>query len=149
MASVLRISEAGSLALHAMAILAAEPDALHSAGRIASALEVSEAHLSKVLQRLVRVGLVRSVRGPKGGFALGRSPEEVTLLEVYESIDGPVPAGNCLLSRPICAGKRCILGNLLVSVNHQVRKQLAETKLSSLAGAFSREYAHAARDRQD
>ena len=89
------------------------------------------------------------MRGPKGGFALGRSPKEVTLLEVYEAIDGPVPSGNCLLSRPICAGKRCILGNLLTSVNHQVHKQLAETKLSSLAGAFSREYVHAARDRQD
>ena len=136
MASVLRISEAASLALHTMVLLAARPDELLSAGRIASALGVSEAHLSKVLQRLGRVGLVRSVRGRAGGFALGRRPEQVTLLEVYEAIEGPLSSGTCLLSRPICGAERCILDRLLVSVNGQVRRHLSAARLSKLADRF-------------
>jgi Rrf2 family protein len=146
MTGVLRISEASSLALHTMVLLAARPGEHLSVGRIASALGVSGAHLSKVLQRLARVGLVRSVRGPKGGFALGRSAEEITLLDVYEAIEGPLSSSACLLARPICEGKRCILGKLLVSVNEQVRKHLAEARLSELPSPFWRKHAHAARD---
>ena len=149
MAGVLRISEAGSLALHAMVILATDPEGLHSAGQVASAMGVSEAHLSKVLQRLARAGLVRSARGPKGGFGLAKGPAEITLLDVYESIDGPLRSETCLLGRPICNGKHCILGRLLVSVNQQVRRKLATARLSELATGFWSKYAHATRDRQD
>ena len=96
-----------------------------------------------------RAGLVRSVRGPKGGFGLGKSPAEITLLDVYESIDGPLRSETCLLGRPICGGKRCILGRLLVSVNQQVHRKLATAKLSELATGFWSKYAHAAKHRQD
>ena len=57
----MRISEAASLALHTMALLAAEPDKLLSAAAAAGALGASEAHLAKVLGRLAHVGLVESV----------------------------------------------------------------------------------------
>jgi len=104
-----------------------------SNNQIALTLGVSENHLSKVLQRLAKVGIVKSVRGPKGGFTMGKNIEEITLLDVYEAIDGPVVTDDCLLSRPICGGgKACILGGLLRDVNVQVKKRLSSVKLSDI-----------------
>ncbi|MBW2147405.1 MAG: Rrf2 family transcriptional regulator [Deltaproteobacteria bacterium] len=134
MSGVLKISEAASLALHAVVHLAANHCRLVSTGEMASMLQVSEAHLSKVLQRLAKQGLVRSIRGPKGGFMLSKTGERVTLLDVYESIDGPLEPSNCLLKTPICGGKKCVLGGLLDTVHRQVREYLAGTKLSQYIG---------------
>ena len=136
MTNVSKMSEATSLAMHAMVLLAVEPDRALSAGEIASALKASEAHLSKVLQRLSRAGLVRSIRGPGGGFVLQKHAGKITLLEVYESIDGKLSANDCLFGEPICGGGKCIFGGLLKSVNRQVREYLARTRLSQLAGVY-------------
>jgi Rrf2 family protein len=119
-----------------MVFLAAHPRAGVSTKRIASELHVSEAHLSKVLQRLAKAGLVDSTRGPKGGFRLAREAEDVRLLELYETIEGPLMANNCLLGTRICKGEQCILGNLLETVDRQVREYLAATRLSELTGVY-------------
>ncbi len=136
MSNVLRISEAASLALHAAVFLAANPGKPISTREIASALEVSEAHLSKVMQRLARTGLVNSVRGPKGGFLLARSPARISLLEVYEAIEGRLLPANCLLGTPVCKGEGCILGDLVETLNGQVREYLSRTRLSELVGVY-------------
>ena len=82
MSGVLKISEAASLALHTMALLASErvgPMRIHDMART---FDISEAHLAKVLQRLSRAGLVHGTRGPRGGFMLPDGGEETTLLEI-------------------------------------------------------------------
>ncbi len=135
MSKVLNISEAVSLAFHSMAVLVQDPEVLHSTRGMATMLGVSEAHLSKVLQRLHRAGLVRSVRGPRGGFGLAEGAEEATLLSIYEAIEGPLTPAGCLLSRPVCGGN-CILGGLLDEVNRSVREHLAGTRLYDLRGAI-------------
>jgi Rrf2 family protein len=136
LSNVLRISDAASLGLHAMVLLAVDSQEEISTRKIASELQVSEAHLSKVLQRLGKVGLVASTRGPKGGFALGRKAEEITLLEVYEAIDGPLVPNNCLLGSRICGGERCILGDLLERIDRQVREYLATARLNELTSVY-------------
>ena len=133
MSSVLKISEAAVLALHGMAFLASNSDESSSTREIAVKLRVAEAHLSKVLQRLSKVGLVKSIRGPKGGFSLGKASDEISLLDIYESIDGKFESANCLFGDPIYSVDECILGGLVKSINEQVRSYLAETKLSQLA----------------
>jgi len=136
MSSTLKISEAASLALHTTVLLAANPDRLLSTGEIAHTLGVSEAHLAKVLQRLAHVGLVKSIRGPKGGFKLGRAGEKIALLDVYQAIEGPLGSGTCLLGKRVCRGKSCVLGGLLGAVNKQVRDYLSKTKLSELTHVY-------------
>ncbi len=136
MSNVLKISEAASLALHTMVLLAVDPEKFLSAREMASTIHVSGAHLSKVLQRLVRVGLVRSNRGPKGGFLLEKSPHKISLLEVYEAIEGELAPSNCLLGNPVCSGKKCILDGLLQKMNNQVKEYLAGTKLVDLTNVY-------------
>lgn len=133
MANMLKVSEAASLAMHTMVLLAKNPEHVVSTHEIAETLKVSEAHLSKVLQRLARAGLVESVRGPKGGFRCGKSVDGITLLDVYEAIEGRLISKTCLLGEPICDGAGCILGDLLGTVHRSIADYLAGTKLTSLA----------------
>ena len=66
------------------------------------ATSVSESFLSKVLQRLVHTGMVTSHRGTGGGFCLKELPEKITLLDVIESIEGPLELNVCLGSGQGC-----------------------------------------------
>jgi len=133
MSSVLKISEAASLALHSMALLAENPEQSFTTREIATELNVSEAHLSKVLQRLAKAGLAKSIRGPKGGFTVGKPTDQITLLDVYESIEGPIEPCECLFDVPVCGNKGCILDGLLGTIDRQVRDYLAGAKLNELA----------------
>ena len=138
MHNILRISEAASLALHTAVLLATTPDHLTTTKEIAHTLKVSEAHLSKVLQRLSRAGLVRPIRGPRGGFMLTKIANKITLQEVYEAVEGPLPPANCLLGDPICDQHGCILGGLLETTNRRVREYLSTTRLSQLTSVYDR-----------
>ena len=137
MPCALRISEAASLAMHALGYLANRQDGPITSREIASRFEISEAHLSKVLQRLAKVELVRSVRGPRGGFILTRAPESVTLLEVFEAIEGRFEPSQCLLSSSICEGDDCILGKIVVEANTVLRARLEETTLCEVEAVIN------------
>jgi len=133
MASMLKISEAATLALHSMAFLAANEDKLITIKEFANTFHASEAHLSKVLQRLAKAGLVKSTRGPRGGFSLEKDSRSISLLDVYEIIDGEIEPANCLLGKPLYGASECILGGLLSKIDNQVREYMSEKKLSDLA----------------
>jgi Rrf2 family protein len=130
--NLLRISEAVSLGLHTMALLASRGEARCTNHEIADVLHASVHHLAKIMQRLARTGLVDSAVGPQGGFRLARSASDIRLLEIYEAIDGPLGEPECLLGEPICDGGECVLGGLVEKVSREVRSYLSETTLASL-----------------
>ncbi len=132
MSGLLRISEAAVLAVHTVAILGANPGRIQTTKEIAAFLKASEAHLSKVLQRLVRTGMVASVRGPSGGFLLVDGAMDRPVMDVYEAIDGVFPEAGCLLSAPVCGGD-CVLGPMLETVHDMVRGRFQELKISDIA----------------
>jgi Rrf2 family protein len=136
MTRALRVSEAASLAMHAMGLLASRSGTSLSVKTIAARFQVSEAHLSKVMQRLVKVGLVTSVRGPKGGFSLTRPSDQLTLLEVFEAIEGPMEPTTCLFGVPLCEGDTCILGKVMVEANDLLHDRLANTSLDEVGEFF-------------
>ena len=129
MSNILKISEAASIALHAMIILAKKQNEIVSVKDIANQLEISANHLSKVLQRLVKAELVTSIKGNKGGFRLAKNPGEVNFLEIYEAIDGKFRPSTCLLSKPSC-NQTCIMSDLMGSINKQVEDFFKNTKLT-------------------
>ena len=132
MGRIVNVSEAAALGLHAMIYLANHGEERVSVAEIAESLDASANHMSKVLQRLARAGLVRSLRGPAGGFALARPADGITLLEVYEEIDGTLRSDACLFDLPVCEDQSCVLGGLLASVTEQVRSYLAKTTLAGV-----------------
>lgn len=127
--SILKISEAASIALHAIMILAKNQDKLMAVKDIAAQLDVSANHLSKVMQRLTKAGYIDSIKGFNGGFRISCDIDKVAFLEIYELFDGKIKDSNCLLSEKKCQGK-CVLGDLISSLNSQVKEKFKTTKLS-------------------
>jgi Rrf2 family transcriptional regulator, nitric oxide-sensitive transcriptional repressor len=125
MATILKFSEAVSIAFHTMSYLTKNKGKMIGTKEIAESLKVSENHLSKILQRLVKAGFLESIRGPKGGFILKDGGNKISLLEVYEAVDGPLKLSNCLFSSAICTeGEDCLFGNLIKIVNKEIKEYL-------------------------
>ncbi|HET9597421.1 MAG TPA: Rrf2 family transcriptional regulator [Anaeromyxobacteraceae bacterium] len=132
MPGIVKLSEAASIALHAMTLVAEERERHVSARDLAARLPVSEAHLAKVMQRLARAGLVTSVRGPGGGFALRADPRATTLLQIYEAIEGTLEIASCMFPERPDDCQRCIIDDAIAEANRVVHARLARTHLSDL-----------------
>lgn len=128
MNNFLKISEAASIGLHAIIVLA-QNNKVMSVKAIASKLNVSANHLSKILQRLNKAGYIESIKGNNGGFKILVNPKNLTFLEIYETIDGKLRLSNCLLSNQACKSN-CVFGDLISSINTQVKEKFEKTKLS-------------------
>ena len=132
MASVIRISDAVSIGVHAALCLGSDTSRNWSAQEIVARYEVSPAHLSKVLQTLVRAGIVTTQRGPRGGAKLKLPPEKISLLSIYEAIDGPMTMDACLLASDGCGTKCCRLGPKLAKYNDEIREAFSSMTLADL-----------------
>ncbi|MBU1628311.1 Rrf2 family transcriptional regulator [bacterium] len=135
MGKIFNISEAATLALHTTVLLAEEPDEMLSIKDIVVKIPASKAHLSKVLQRLGKEGIVKSLRGPKGGFVIGKDPADITLLDVFEAIEGPLSTESCLFHEQVCNGT-CILDNVLDDLNKKIYHTLKNKRLSEITGIY-------------
>ncbi len=133
MPKLVSFPEAASLGIHAAVILAGERNGLVSARALAERLSASEAHLAKVMQRLVHTGIVHSARGPKGGFALARPASEVTLLAIYEAIEGAVQPARCVFGSPVCGRRSCVFRGVTEELDARLRAYLAGATLGDLA----------------
>ena len=133
MADILKISDATALALHSMVHLAIEPEQQSTTAEIARVFDASKHHLAKVHQRLTKAGLIQSFRGPSGGVGLAKAPAEITLLEIYEVMEGEMVCNPCLFGKQVCPRTECVLGTLLPGLSRQIRDYFKETTLAQLA----------------
>lgn len=123
MQTLLKISEAAAIALHAGDFLAGRKG-VASAQEIAEALDVSYNHLSKVLQTLTRAGLVTPSRGPKGGFKLSPAGAKARVRTFLEAVDGPVSKQECLMGSKVCRHASCLFGRFLHDTNERFQAVL-------------------------
>jgi len=131
MAHVIQFSEAASIALHSMVIIAQSgQEELVNVIKIADKLNSSKHHVAKVMQRLVKEGYLDSQRGPSGGFTLKISPDKISLLELYEIIEGKIEIGKCPLDHPVCKFERCIFNNVTKRLSEEFIEYMKNEKLS-------------------
>ncbi len=113
----MRLSTKGRYAVMAMADLAA-----HASGRpitladIATRQEISLSYLEQLFGRLRRHGLVKSVRGPGGGYTLGRSPQDTRIADIVFAVDEQIKATRCDPG----AGKGCHRGTEARCLTHDL-----------------------------
>ena len=130
MSHLINISEAASLALHSMALIARNQPQRMNVKVLARDLDVSQTHLAKVFQKLSKNGLVKSVRGPAGGFELDKPAEDISFLEIYEIIEGKVNLTDCPLGKTHCVFETCIFGDELNRISVDIYATLKEMNLS-------------------
>lgn len=120
MATVFSLSEAVSIAVHSI-VLIANTKELINVQAIADRTKSSKHHVAKIMQRLVKDGFLSSNRGPSGGFALKMVPKDITLLQIYESIEGKIEVKECMHDNPICPFEHCIFENFGKKVSADFR----------------------------
>jgi len=132
LSKILNISEAATIAIHSMALIA-RSTTLVNAQEIAKVTGFSKNHISKVLQQLAKSNMLQSTRGPKGGFILKRQPEEVTLLEIYKLFDGEISESTgCRMQCSFCPFRNCIFGGLAEKFSREFREYLTSKNLSTI-----------------
>jgi Rrf2 family transcriptional regulator, iron-sulfur cluster assembly transcription factor len=98
------ISKKCDYAIRGMVYLASQPpDSMVLVSDIARAIDAPPLFLAKIFQQFGKLGLVRSFRGSGGGFRLGRPPEDITLCDIVEAVEGPIMPNRCVMFRGACS----------------------------------------------
>lgn len=89
--------------------------------------------LAKILQNLTYKGLLVSQKGPTGGFALAKSPKEISLFDIVEAIDGAGFTTSCVMGFPDCSGKNpCAIHDMWGEVRKNLQATLADKTIAQI-----------------
>ncbi len=131
MAKIVNLTEAASIAFHSMIIIAQQGHKGQvNVNFLAEKTSSSKFHISKVMQKLVKDGFLGSNRGPAGGFFLAKEPEEISLLNIYEAIEGKLEVTKCPLNRPTCPFNTCIFAGVTVKMTRDFRDFIRDHSLA-------------------
>jgi Rrf2 family protein len=129
----MQLTRAADYAVRVMIHLASDGQSGRSSlTELADAAEVSPAFLSKVLQRLVRSGLVASRRGKKGGFELLERGRSASLLDILKALDGVPELNVCLLAGGCHRSSWCAAHSVWEEAQLKMREILAAATLEGL-----------------
>src|ERR1700761_54141 len=131
---MLKLTKKADYGLMAMKHLAEHADqGACSAKDVAEAYGIPQEALAKILQRLAKVGLVRSQHGINGGYTLTRDPKMISAFEVIKAIDGPLFITSCVTVRGECdQSDRCNIREPLRKVNDSIEAVLRRIKISHM-----------------
>lgn len=135
----MRLSTKGRYAVMAMADLARrEGDATRAVALadIAERQEISLSYLEQLFSRLRRKGLVKSARGPGGGYRLARTAVETSIADIVHAVDEPLRATRCEKLGPGCMtrGERCMTHDLWADLGDRIEDYLASVSLADVVG---------------
>lgn len=110
-----------------------DPDRSCSLAEIAKHQAVPRKFLEKIIQDLIRSGLVKSKRGPDGGYTLARSPSEISFQDIIEALEGPIAVNVCMDQHLSCDHlPRCTMVGVWNEVQRKVVDVFAHTTLADL-----------------
>jgi Rrf2 family protein len=134
----MKISTKGRYGLRILIDLAThDPEKPRLLKDIAQSQMVSEKYLSRLVLDLRRAKLIRSVRGSKGGFYLARSPETITLLEILETMEGPISVVGCATSPGKCNRRTpCPMRNVWQRLNDDIREVTGKITLEDILDSY-------------
>ena len=138
----MRLSTKGRYAVMAMADLAkngrdpgGETRAV-SLAEIAARQEISLSYLEQLFARLRKSGLVRSVRGPGGGYRLAKGAHETVVAEIVLAVDEPMRATRCVAHGTpkgcMLGGERCITHDLWEDLGDEIHRYLSGVSLEDV-----------------
>ena len=110
MNKLFNISEASSIAIHCLGMLAKSNSPLNISV-MSGKTDFSKNHMAKILQILAKHSYLGSSRGPSGGFFMLKKPSEINFLEIFELIEGKLSIPRCRIEDDTCPFETCIYGD--------------------------------------
>jgi Rrf2 family protein len=120
-------------AIRFLMYLSKYPDRIIPRWEISEVMHIPKAFLAKIAQTLEVAGIIEIKRGKKGGYRLKRSPKEISLLDIIESLKGKIVLNRCVENPQICIRSSfCPVHRFWVELNESFRKALREKTLAEL-----------------
>lgn len=133
---MLKLTKKADYGLIALRHLASAPGATSSTKDIADTYHLPVPLLAKVLQKLTRAGILKSVAGTNGGYKLARDARRISALEVVRAIDGPVILTHCFTEHGVCdQSENCTVREPLRRVHEAILDLLNKFTITDLAEA--------------
>ncbi len=131
---MLRMTKQADYGIVLMTRMAADPGHRFTAPELAAATQLPLPTVSKILKHLGRDGLLASHRGVKGGYALARDPERISVAAMISALDGPIAVTECIADVPGECGQEdvCRLRGNWQRINLAVRQALESISLAEL-----------------
>jgi len=131
-------SRSSEYAIRAFVHLAQVPDGRYAMVKnIAESEEIPAHFLAKILQQLARKGLLRSSKGPTGGFALRVDAADIRLLDIVEALDGLAPYQQCASGLSECNDDMpCSMHDSWVALRSRIMDYLGKNSIADLAKAL-------------
>jgi Rrf2 family protein len=131
MSKIFNISEAATIAIHSMGLIARSTK-LINAQEIADITGFSKNHIAKILQQLVKNNFLQSTRGPKGGFVISEKAKQISLMDIYTAIEGEIENNTCKMHCDNCPFNSCIFGGLEQKFSNEFQSYLKGKKVNEL-----------------
>jgi Rrf2 family protein len=143
---MLRLSTKGQYGVRAMYEIARGfPENPVTIKEISEHQDVSVAYLEQILNKLRKTGLIRSIKGPGGGYLLCKKPQEITIAAIVSELEGPVAITSCLDPEEGCVrADTCVTHLLWKALGEQITAFLETITLRNLLeGDFVKTKGHA------
>ncbi len=129
------LTRASEYAIRCILFLATrQPGEVVSRRTVSREMEIPTQFLSKIAQRLAQVGLLEIRQGAKGGYLLARPPEDISLLEVIEAVEGEIFLNQCLMRPDFCSRTtRCPVHRVWHQAREELRRVLGGADFAQLA----------------
>ena len=130
----MQITRQADYAVRAILYLAQlTPGAQAATGQIAREQHIPLTFLAKIISQLSAAGVVRTTRGAHGGVALARRADQISLLDIVETIDGPIMLNDCTLNPQTCEmSDQCAVRVVWCETRADLVKRLGQTSFGQL-----------------
>ena len=134
----MKISTKGRYGLRILIDLAThDPEKPRMLKDIAHSQQISEKYISRLVINLRRAKLICSVRGVNGGFYLAKLPDQITLLDILETMEGPISVVDCVRSPEKCKRQTlCPARAIWMELNDGIRELTSKITLDDILNAY-------------
>ena len=127
------ITKNSDYAVRALMMLGQHQDLFISARRIADAQAIPYSYLRKILQRLIKDGLVESREGGRGGFRLKASPHHIRLTDIIQAFQGRIQLSECMFRKKVCPNRKvCALRSHILDIEKTVTEKFSRLTVGQL-----------------
>jgi Rrf2 family protein len=128
----MQITRQTDYAIRCVLYLSEFPDNVIMVDEIAKAKAIPKSFLSKILQKLAKLNIVKSYRGVNGGFQIARRPKDISLLDVIEAIE-PIAMNKCAVNQRMCSfSDTCSVHPVWVELRKDVEKKMRQYTFAKL-----------------